>query len=95
MKEETEKTIVVKADFDGRAVTFEYPKDAFGHATDEKPHIHNSKPHPSNNEKQCDLCGQRMVKHYHVCEECWKYMKESLLLTVRDLEKRVQELEKP
>ena len=60
----------------------------------EEPHIHHSKPHPSANIKICDLCQKKMVKHYHVCEDCYKFMKESLIQTIRKLEKRIKELEK-
>jgi len=60
---------------------------------DEQPHIHHSKPHPSKNIKICDLCQKKMVKHYHVCEECFKFMRESLILRLRELEGKVKQLE--
>lgn len=75
-------------------IEYELPDGIFKSATDEKPHIHKSKPHPSKNEKQCDLCSKRMIKHYHVCEDCWKFMKASFITKMRDLEKRIKELEK-
>lgn len=69
-------------------------KDLKSLRSDEEPHIHHSKPHPSANIKVCDLCQKKMVKHYHVCEDCYKFMKESLIRTIRKLEKRIKELEK-
>jgi hypothetical protein len=92
-KENMTETVKVKGKIGNQEIEFEYPKDAFGR-TDEKPHIHKSKPHPSANNKQCDICGKMMVKHYHVCEDCFKYMRESLILKIRELEAKVKELEK-
>ncbi len=60
----------------------------------EHPHIHHSKPHPSNNDKGCDGCGKMMRKHYHVCEECFKYMREGFIKRLQQLEKEVAELKK-
>ncbi len=62
--------------------------------SDEPPHIHHSEPHPSKNVKYCDLCQKKMVKHYHICEDCYKFTKESLILTIRKLQKEIEELKK-
>lgn len=88
------KTQIIKARIGDQTYEFEMPGSFMRRHGNEKPHIHRSKPHPSANEKQCDVCGKMMVKHYHVCEDCWKYMKESLLLKVRELEDKVRMLEK-
>jgi RecJ-like exonuclease len=84
---------VFKAKIGDLQYEVELPKGFMRRHGNEKPHIHHSKPHPSANDKQCDICGKMMVKHYHVCEDCWKYMKESLLLRVRELEDKVRMLE--
>lgn len=60
---------------------------------DEQPHIHFSKPHPSKNIKYCDLCTRKIVKHYHICEDCFKFMRKSLILRLRELEEKIKKLE--
>lgn len=60
---------------------------------DEQPHIHHSEPHTSKNVKFCDLCQKEIVKHYHVCEECFKFMRESLVLRIRELEEKIKKME--
>lgn len=82
----------MKAIIGDQPYEFELPKGFMRRHGNEKPHIHHSTPHPSANDKQCDVCGKMMVKHYHVCEDCWKYMNESLLKRVRTLEEEMKAL---
>ena len=89
----TDKTVHIEGKIGEQTMAFDFPKAIFN-PRHEKPHIHHSKPHPSKNDKQCDICGKMMVKHYHVCEDCFKYMKESLILKIRELEDKVKELQK-
>lgn len=88
------KTSIIKAKLGDTELQYEVPNNIFHPRMDESPHIHHSKPHPSTNDKQCDLCGKMMVKHYHICEDCWKFMKESLILKIRELEDKISKLEK-
>lgn len=92
MKEE--KGQIIKAKVGNTAMEIELPKAFMRRHGNEKPHIHHSKPHPSANDKVCDVCGKMMVKHYHVCEACWQYLKESVITQIRSIESRLTELEK-
>lgn len=87
----------IKGKIGNQTVEYEIPTKSFRELTrrqNEKPHVHHSKPHPSNNEKQCDVCGRMMTEHYHVCGECLKFMRESFVKRIRELESEVEKLKK-
>ena len=94
MSKHKQEFVKIKGKIGNQEIVYELPKNAFDtFIRHEKPHIHRSNPHPSKNDKICDLCQKQMVKHYHVCEECFKFLKESHTKTIRDLQKRIKKLE--
>lgn len=86
---------IIKAKIGDTEYSFEIPSDFFkGLVTHEKPHVHKSKPHPSKNDKYCDLCQKQIRKHYHICEDCYNFLRQSFIKRFKQLEEKIQKLEK-